>query len=144
MRITLLALSLAVLGLCGCREHATPGQPLDNVTAMNTEDTGPWRVIQRTEQGGRIALRVAAEVPSRAERIARKAIDQNLDRSPSEIAVDVVPASAPSGTPVARVVWQRPPHTPTASMPPSAEDPRGSVSSDRQGSPERAVGREEQ
>jgi hypothetical protein len=143
MPMRVLLSCLVASALCGCGGYTAPGQPLDNITSMNTEDTGDWRVLSRRERDGRIAVRVAVDLPARAERVARKVIDQQLDRSPSEVAVDVVAASAPEGATVARVVWQRPAHIPRASMPPSADDPRGSVSSDRQGSPERALGMEE-
>jgi hypothetical protein len=140
MRFCVIGLAAALAAGPGCTGKMAPGQPLDNITAHNTENTGDWQVTGRTEQDGRILIRIAADQPERAEVIARKAIDQWLSMSPAEIVVDVYPASNPSAAPVAHVVWQRPTNIRVARDIP---DNRGTVSSDREGSPERAVGAHE-
>jgi len=138
-----LPLLALVLLLAGCSGDFPAGQQLDNIVAMNTEHTGTWIVSERTEQQGRIKIRAKAARLEHAEGIARKILDQQLDRSPSEVIVEVFGHDAVGGAPAARLVWQRPAHTPPASMPPMISDPHGASSADRQGSPERAVGIEE-
>jgi len=140
MRTSLLGLSAVLALSLGCTGKMAPGQPFDNITSVNTENTGDWRVLERTERDGRVVMRIAADHPEDADRIARKAIDQWLGRSPAEVVVDVYPASNQSGPPAAHVVWQRPS---TIRVATDVPDIRGSVSSDRQGSPERAVGANE-
>jgi hypothetical protein len=140
MRSCLLILAAVLMAAPGCTGKMAPGQPLDNITAHNTEDTGDWHVTGRTEQDGRILIRIAADQPDRAQVIARKAIDQWLSTSPAQIVIDIYPASNPSASPVAHVVWQRPSNIRAVT---DVQDNRGSISSDREGSPERAVGMHE-
>jgi hypothetical protein len=142
MRRWLPSLAL-VLVLPGCSADYPPGQHLDNIVAVNTEHSGAWTVTERTEQQGRITIRATAERPEHAQVVARKIIDQQLDRSPSQVVVEVFARGARGGTPAARLVWQRPATVPRASMPPAIPDEHGASPADRQGSPERAVGSEE-
>jgi hypothetical protein len=132
-----------ILLLPGCSRDFPVGQQLDNIVATSTEYTGAWSVSERTEEEGRIRIRAKAARLEHAEGIARRILDQQLDRSPSEVVVEVFGHDAVGGTPAARLVWQRPANTPLASMPPAISDPHGASSADRQGSPERAVGRNE-
>ena len=141
MRTLVLSLATLIAVAPGCTGKMAPGQPLDNITAHNTENTGDWHVTGRTEEDGRIRIRIAADQPGRAQVIARKAIDQWLSKSPAEIVIDVYPASNPSAGPVAHVVWQRPTHIRVTTD--GAPDSRGSIAADREGSPERAVGAHE-
>jgi hypothetical protein len=138
MRILVVFIAAALLSSAACTGKMAPGQPLDNITAHNTENTGDWRVTGIERRDRRIVLRVAADQPQNAELIARKAIDQQLASSPVEILVDVFPSAGQTAVSAAHVVWQRPANIPLQA--PAAPDPRGAVSSDRQGSPERAVG----
>ena len=137
MRTWLLIVMTALAAAPGCTGKMAPGQPLDNITASNTENTGDWQVLERTERDGRVAIRIAADHPEDAQLIAKKAIDQMLSRSPAEVVVDVYAASNPSAAPVAHVVWQHPARLRIVADVP---DNRGTVSSDREGSPERAIG----
>ncbi len=137
MRTWQVSIAAVLVMAAGCTGKMAPGQPFDNITAHNTENTGDWRVLDRTERDGRVVFRIAADHPEDADRIAHKAIDQWLGRSPAEVVVDVYAASNQSGAPVAHVLWQRPS---TIRVATDVPDTRGSVSSDRQGSPERAVG----
>ena len=132
----------AVVLLTGCSTDFPPGQQLDNIVAMNTEHTGAWTVTERTEAQGRIKIRAKAARLEHAQGIARRILDQQLDRSPLEVVVEVFGHDAIGGTPAARLVWQRPANIPRASMP-AIRDQHGTSAADHQGSPESTVGREE-
>jgi hypothetical protein len=92
-----------------CSIQRAPGATWSNIYAMNTENVGEWRVLDRQVTGDAITLRVAAQYPERAQAIARRAIDQQLDRSPREVTVAVYPMEeGAEGTPAARITWTRP------------------------------------
>jgi hypothetical protein len=109
----------------GCSIERAPGATWSNIYASNTENIGAWHVVDRQIAGDVVNLRVAAQYPERAERIARHVIDQQLDRSPRQVTVEIYPMPAAEaehgdaaegdhvqpaveGTPVARITWTRP------------------------------------
>jgi hypothetical protein len=120
---------ILLLGTCAsaCSIERAPGAVWSNITASNTENTGEWRVLDRQIAGDVVTLRVAARYPERAEAIARHVIDQQLDRSPKQVTVEIYPmkeeaegehaAAAPEGEPVARITWTRPEDIPGTQVP---------------------------
>lgn len=85
-----------------------PGMPLTDVTATNTEDTGPYDVVERQVQGGRYVLTVRADEPERAERIAGKLVYQLLPRTPDEVVVEVGGTGSGNDPAPRRITWRRP------------------------------------
>ena len=101
MRYALVVLSLLT---AGC--SAAPGSPLTDVTAVSTEATGPYEVVQRSLEGKRYALQVDAMRPDRGKVIAERLLYQLLPYSPEEVVVEVRPHKSVSGQ-TTRVRWQR-------------------------------------
>jgi hypothetical protein len=101
MRHAILVLSV-VTAACS----AAPGAPLNDITAMTTEKTGPYEVVQRTVDGRRYALQVHAMRPERAQLIAEHLVIQLLVYSPDEVVVEVRPHESVSGE-TTRIRWER-------------------------------------
>ena len=109
-----------------------PGMPLTDVTATNTEDTGPYDVVERQVQGGRHVLTVRADEPERAERIAEKLVYQLLPYTPHEVVVEVRGTGSGNDAAPRRITWRRP-------APPAADEWRSgsgdTAAGDRIGQP---------
>jgi hypothetical protein len=124
MRYLASAVLILALGslASACSIERAPGAVWSNITASNTENIGEWRVLDRQTSGDVVTVRVAAQFPQRADRIARHVIDQQLDRSPRQVTVAIYPMRAveaehaeategehaAEGEPVARITWTRP------------------------------------
>jgi hypothetical protein len=110
MRYAILALSVFT-GACS----AAPGAPLTDVTATNTETTGPYEVVRRIGEGKRFALQVDAMRPDRAQAIADNLVAQLLPYSPDEVVVEVRPHESVSGE-TTRIRWVRGADVPAAAV----------------------------
>lgn len=115
-----------------CSIPRAPGTPLTDVVATNTENTGPYDVVERRVEDGTRYLRVEADQPQRADLIAQNLIYQVLPYSPKAIVIDV---SGREGTPRAgekhTVKWVRGHHGP---LPPRPTTP-GTAPADHRGVP---------
>jgi hypothetical protein len=124
MRYAVLALSV-ISGACS----AAPGAPLTDVTATNTESTGPYEVVRRIGEGKRFALQVDAMRPDRAQGIADNLVAQLLPYSPDEVVVEVRPHESVSGK-TTRIRWVRGGDIPAAAV---ARPTEGTAPGDRIG-----------
>jgi len=126
--------AIVVLSVVTVACSAAPGAPLTDVTAVSTEATGPYEVVQRDVEGKRYALQVDAMRPDRAKAIAERLVYQMLVYSPDEIVVEVKPHKSVSGE-TTRVRWQRGQDVSAAAV---AQPDRGTAAGDRIGN--RATG----
>lgn len=126
MRASALVVAGGLILNLGCSgQQKAPGAPLTDISATNTENTGPFEIVERSMQDGMLRLNVRAALPAEAEAVARHVVTQTLHTAPRGVIVEV--HGAGDGPPLARVEsLRRPdtivvPPTPTAAVPSPAD-----------------------
>ena len=129
MRLLVLSMALAA---AGCSQQA-PGAPLTDITATNTENTGAFEVVDRTDDDGVVRLRVRAAVPEEADHVARHVLYQALPTARRGVIVEVYPPAPEDAGPIARLEFTKAEVNRPATPPqPSGQQPGAA---DRQGLP---------
>jgi len=131
-RAAVILVALLGAGAAACSIPRAPGAPHTDVVSTNTENTGPYDVVERRVENGTRYLRVEADEPQRYELIGRNLIAQVLPYSPEAIRIEI------SGRPDAEnagekhtVTWKRGHHEPE----PAAPSTPGTAPADHRGFP---------
>jgi hypothetical protein len=124
-------LTIASLG-AGCVGKA-PGAPLTDVSATNTENTGSFEVVERTNDDGILRLKAIAAQPERAKHVAGHLLYQALPTASRGVVVEVYAGESTDGDPVARAE-ARQDATTRVRVPPQPSEPKPGAA-DRQGVP---------
>src|SRR5829696_2983155 len=121
--------AICLLALITSACSAAPGAPLTDITATTTDKTGPYEVVQRRVEDKRVAFRVDAMRPDKAQTIADQLVTQVLPYSPDEVVVEVRPHQSASGE-TTTIRWVRGRDVPAAAVPQPSD---GTASGDRIG-----------
>ena len=121
------------MALAGAGCSQAPGAPLTDITATNTENTGAFVVVDRTDEDGVVRLKVRVAELDEADRVARHVLYQALPTARRGVIVEVYPPAPEGAGPIAALEFRKRDVSQPATPPqPSGQQPGAA---DRQGLP---------